>query len=231
MATVNAIRSSQGSDLSTALDPRWPIIGPEFEPPTYLHQVLREAAPQIDPELTYLKPCYVVHWIFHEVLRRCPKCHGKRLERNGWNPSGPREVHGLFREEMALGIQLRCLDCAEKYAKQGQMERAGSEGRYCWTTTSAEFWENFEHWELPSKLPSPCSQSAEYLQVLGIVGLPHFFSRSAVTSELFDFITEMRLKSTSAGLAENVKRMYFEVVGHLRLTSCPPLGVLQSSTC
>ncbi|PIL33226.1 hypothetical protein GSI_04676 [Ganoderma sinense ZZ0214-1] len=56
-------------------------------------------------------------------------------------------------------------------------------------TTSAEFWKHFEHWELP-------------------IGLPHFFSRSAVTSELFDFIVEMRLKSTSAGLAENVKQFH-----------------------
>ncbi|PIL33219.1 hypothetical protein GSI_04669 [Ganoderma sinense ZZ0214-1] len=107
VATGNAIQLSQGSDLSTALDPRWPIIGPHFEPLTYLHQALREAAPQIDPELSYLKPCYVVHWLFHEALRRCPKCHSKRLEKNGWNPNGPREVHGLFHEEMALGIQLR----------------------------------------------------------------------------------------------------------------------------
>ncbi len=149
IATANVLRSPQGSDLSSALDLRWPIIGPEFEPPTYLYQALREAAPQIDPEIAYLKPCYVVHWIFHDVLRRCPKCHGRRLEKNGWNPSGPREVHGLFCEEMALGIQLRCLDCAMRYAKQGQAEREGSDGRYCWTMTSTEFWENFEHWELP----------------------------------------------------------------------------------
>ncbi|KAI1782041.1 hypothetical protein LXA43DRAFT_906973, partial [Ganoderma leucocontextum] len=152
IATGNAIRSAGGSDLSGALDPLWPMVGPSFEPPTYLHQVLREVTPDIEPDLTYLKGCYAVHWIFHDALRRCPKCHGKNLERNGWNPSGPREVHGLFREEMAIGIQLRCLDCAAKYAKNGQPGRnsEGSNGRYCWTTTSPEFWENFEHWELPS---------------------------------------------------------------------------------
>ncbi|KAI1782451.1 hypothetical protein LXA43DRAFT_905766, partial [Ganoderma leucocontextum] len=155
IATANAIHSSQGSDLSVALDPLWPAVGPLFEPPTYLHQFLREVTPQIEPEITYLKSCYAVHWIFHDALRRCPKCHGKRLERNGWNPSGPREVHGLFREETALGIQLRCLDCAAKYARQGQAEREGSDGRYCWTTTSPEFWGNFEHWELPGKSRRP----------------------------------------------------------------------------
>ncbi|PIL34349.1 hypothetical protein GSI_03124 [Ganoderma sinense ZZ0214-1] len=189
VATGKMIQSSQGTDFSVALDPRWPIIGPNFEPPAYLHQALREVDPQVEPDLAYLKPCYVVHWIFHDALRRCPKCgaRGKKLERNGWSPSGPREVHGLFREEMAIGIQFRCLDCAAKVGKKGT-ER-GTDSRYSWTTTSKEFWENFEHWELP-------------------VGLPHFFSRSAVSSELFDFIVEMRLKSTSAGLAENIKQLH-----------------------
>ncbi len=151
VATANAMRSPQGSEFSVALDPRWPIFDPYFEPPTYLQQALREVDPQIEPDLTYLKGCHAVHWIFYEELRRCPKCHGKRLERNGWNPSGPREVHGLRREEMAIGIQLRCLDCAEKYGKQGRGSKDDPERRYCWTTTSAEFWENFEHWELPGQ--------------------------------------------------------------------------------
>ncbi|PIL30528.1 hypothetical protein GSI_07228 [Ganoderma sinense ZZ0214-1] len=186
VATGKVARSSNGPK---ALDPRWPIYGPYFEPPTYLHQMLREVTPQIGPEITYLKRCYAVHWIFLEALRRCPKCHGKRLERSGWNPSGPREVHGLFREEMAIGIQLRCLDCAEKYGKKNKRSSGDLDKRYCWTTTSADFWDQFEHWELPK-------------------GLPHFFSRSAVSSELFDFIVEMRLKSTSAGLAENIKQLH-----------------------
>nr|VWO98010.1 Carboxylic ester hydrolase (EC [Ganoderma boninense] len=189
-ATANAIQSSHGRDHTVALDPRWPIIGPEAEPPTYFHKFLREVTPDIEPETTYLKSCYAVHWIFHDaLLRRCPKCNSKRLERNGWNPSGPQEVHGLWREEMAIGIQLRCLDCEEKYTKKGQAKQDNGEGRYCWTTTSAEFWDHFEHWELP-------------------IGLPHFFSRSAVSAELFDFIIEMRLKSTSAGLAENIKQFH-----------------------
>ncbi|PIL31911.1 hypothetical protein GSI_06615 [Ganoderma sinense ZZ0214-1] len=188
-ATTNAMQASLMSDDSVALDPRWPIIGPEAEPPTYLHEFFREVTPNIEPETTYLKSCYAVHWIFHDVLRCCPKCKSKRLESSGWNQSGPREVHGLFREGMAISVQLRCLACAAKHAKSGRAGRSSEsseEGRYCWTTTSVEFWENFEHWELP-------------------VGLPHFFSRSAVTAELYDFIVEMHLKSTSAGLAENVK--------------------------
>ena len=111
---------------------------------------------------------------------------------------------------MAVGLQLRCLDCAVKYAKKNRRDRQeDSEGRYCWVTTSAEFWDQFEHWELPGTLTLPCSfRRCMHTHCSPAVGLPHFFSRSAVSSELFDFIVEMHLKSTSAGLAENVKCMY-----------------------
>lgn len=36
--------------------------------------------------------------------------------------------------------------------------------------------------------------------------IPHFLKRAAVTHELFDLIVELRQSSTSAGLAENIKR-------------------------
>lgn len=36
--------------------------------------------------------------------------------------------------------------------------------------------------------------------------VPYFLARTAVTHELFDFIIELRPSSTSAGLAENIKR-------------------------
>lgn len=39
-------------------------------------------------------------------------------------------------------------------------------------------------------------------------GVPHFFQRSAVTRELYDLIVEHRPSSTSAGLAEHIKRMH-----------------------
>lgn len=41
---------------------------------------------------------------------------------------------------------------------------------------------------------------------LSLGSIPHFFKRSAVTHDLFDMIVELRQSSTSAGLAENIKR-------------------------
>lgn len=38
--------------------------------------------------------------------------------------------------------------------------------------------------------------------------IPVFFHRSAFTRELFDVIQEMRLSTTSGGLAENIKRTF-----------------------
>jgi hypothetical protein len=36
--------------------------------------------------------------------------------------------------------------------------------------------------------------------------IPHFCKRAALTHELFDLITELRLTTTSGGIAENIKR-------------------------
>jgi len=40
----------------------------------------------------------------------------------------------------------------------------------------------------------------------GSGSVPYFLARTAVTHELFDFLIELRPSSTSAGLAENIKR-------------------------
>lgn len=40
-------------------------------------------------------------------------------------------------------------------------------------------------------------------------GVPHFFYRSTVSSELFDFIVECCLSENSAAIAEHVKRTWF----------------------
>ena len=42
--------------------------------------------------------------------------------------------------------------------------------------------------------------------VLG--GVPYFMKCCAITRELYDLIVELRPSSTSAGLAENIKRNY-----------------------
>lgn len=40
----------------------------------------------------------------------------------------------------------------------------------------------------------------------GSGSVPYFLARTAITHELYDFIIELRPSSTSAGLAENIKR-------------------------
>lgn len=47
-----------------------------------------------------------------------------------------------------------------------------------------------------------------YLQLGSI---PYFLKRAAVTHELFDLIIELRPSSTSAGLAENLKRELYKI--------------------
>lgn len=44
------------------------------------------------------------------------------------------------------------------------------------------------------------------LMLCGSENVPYFLARAAVTHELYDFIIELRPSSTSAGLAENIKR-------------------------
>ncbi|TFY73336.1 hypothetical protein EWM64_g10676, partial [Hericium alpestre] len=61
--------------------------------------------------------------------------------------------------------------------------------QYSYATTSDKFWEGWEYWRIPR-------------------GLPVFFHRCAVTHDLLDLIVELRLSSTSAGLAENIKQLH-----------------------
>ncbi|KAI1782658.1 hypothetical protein LXA43DRAFT_1103634 [Ganoderma leucocontextum] len=187
-ATAEATRSPQGIDFSVALHPAWPMPGPLFDPPTFLHASKRNPTPEVNAEDTYLKPVHAVHYAYYSMLRRCPNCGatGKAVQFGGWNATGPREIHGLSREEMAIGIQVRCTSCEEKASKMGG---AKDEASYCFSTTSAKFWEQYKFWELPS-------------------GLPVFSSRSGVTSELFNLIIEFRPAMTSAGLAERIKQMH-----------------------
>ncbi|KAF8959245.1 hypothetical protein BDZ97DRAFT_1667389 [Flammula alnicola] len=82
--------------------------------------------------------------------------------------------------ERAIGYQLRCKDCKEN-------DRPGG---YCFVATNHIFWDKWEHWKIPRNIP-------------------YFLKRAAVTHELFDLIVELRPSSTSAGLAENLKREFF----------------------
>jgi hypothetical protein len=121
-----------------------PLLGPRFVPPSYLHLQKRHVAPIIEPESAYLRPLNIVHPFYYPQIARCPNCKSKDVLWDGWTSRGSREVHGVGCEEAALGFQLRCKPC----------ERAASSERrvtYCTATTNQMFWEQWEHWEIPSQ--------------------------------------------------------------------------------
>lgn len=181
-----------------------PFLGPHFTPPTFIHSQKRLVTPDITPDTTYLKPLNVVHPFYYPELACCPQCDSKKIQWNGWTPTGHREVHGVSREETAIGVQLRCSLCQERYGKDGEEE---GKGKYCWATTNALFWERKEHWELPSTCPSSCAPWM--LSIIGWVrldGVPIFFKRCALTADLFNLVIELRPSTTAAGLSENFKR-------------------------
>ncbi|PIL30720.1 hypothetical protein GSI_06888 [Ganoderma sinense ZZ0214-1] len=75
--------------------------------------------------------------------------------------------------------------------------RTGDE-KYCFSTTNPEFWAGIALSDIPR-------------------GVPHFFRRSAVSPELFDFIVESRLSENAAAIAEHVKQLHLLEYHRLRL--------------
>lgn len=120
-----------------------PILGPQFLPPSFLHVLRRDASPQIEPTIAYLKPLNVIHPLYYPEISTCPNCDGKDIKWDSWNATGHREVQGIDREETAIGYQLRCTDCK---AKRGQQSS--------FAATSHKFWAHKEHWEIPRELPT-----------------------------------------------------------------------------
>ncbi|KAJ7676042.1 hypothetical protein DFH06DRAFT_1466749 [Mycena polygramma] len=162
------------------LKPGIPIYGPKFFPPSLTDTRLR--ADKIKPDTAYLRPTNIIHPVYYPTLAKCPECGSTDISWDSWNATGSREVHGLKREETALGYQLRHEACLG--ASGGTVIK-----NRCFATTNQAFWKNWQHWEVPR-------------------GIPHFFSRCAVTRELFDLIIEFRLSSTSGGLAEHIKQLH-----------------------
>ncbi|CDO77058.1 hypothetical protein BN946_scf184455.g8 [Trametes cinnabarina] len=167
-----------------------PLLGPRFQPPTYLHMQRRDSRKSATPGIAYLKTITIVHPLYYPELTQCPRCDakGSDVAWNGWVATGHREVHGLEREETALGYQLRCARC-QKEVKAQQASSKNGEGTYCFATTNHSFWERREHWEIPA-------------------GIPFFTKRCAVTRELFNLIIEFRISMTSAGLAEHIHQLH-----------------------
>ncbi|THH23139.1 hypothetical protein EUX98_g8034 [Antrodiella citrinella] len=168
-----------------ALDLDIPLLGPRFVPPTYREIIKRQAVPKVDISTAYLKPITIIHPFYFPQLSKCHRCGSEDTTWDGWNGTGHRDVHGLSRDETALGFQLRCEQC-KRDSTTGPKENALP---FCLATTNTLFWDTWQHWEIPE-------------------GIPFFMKRCAVARDLFNLIVEVRLKSTSGGMAEHVKQLH-----------------------
>lgn len=126
-----------------------PLLGPRFIPPGFLHALKRGDIKDIKPSTAYLKPFTVVHPVyFPSILEVCPQCQTNDVRWDGWNTTGGREIHGIRKEERAIGYQLRCNVCEQKFGKGGAEHTKNGPG-YCFSTTSQTFWAKWEFWKIP----------------------------------------------------------------------------------
>ena len=142
-------KSSKFASTFRPLSREVPLYGPRFVPPTYLNQQKHSSTPEIRPEVTYLKPITIVHPFYFPGLSQCPKCRGSDMYWDRWMTSRYRDVHGVASDELAIGFQLRCETC-EKVGEKNKKKR-GAGLQYCWSTTSAEFWEDYQDFEVSCK--------------------------------------------------------------------------------
>ncbi|KAF9019632.1 hypothetical protein BDZ89DRAFT_1164575 [Hymenopellis radicata] len=190
----NATTAHGNAKGSKAIPPKLPlsvpILGPRFRAPTYLEQYKRNGNAKVVPDVLDLVPLTILHpfYLVNAGVDNCPQCGSTETSwrDGGWTGAGPRDVHGARVEERAVGYQLRCRNCKQN----------GS-AHYCFALTNMTFWQNWEPWKIPR-------------------GVPIFLSRSAVSRELFDIIAELRLSSTAAGLAENIKSLFSKPVLEMR---------------
>jgi hypothetical protein len=130
------------TDLPRSLPSDIPFYGPRFSPPSYAVLQKRQTS-TIEPESAYIKPVNVIHPFYYPALAKCPECQSLDVKWDGWTGTGSREVHGIKREETALGYQLRCNQCQS------------SAKAHCFATTNPIFWERKQHWEIPRTQLSP----------------------------------------------------------------------------
>lgn len=147
---TSARSGSKKAMLPLLLEKEVLLLGPRFEPPSYVHLRKRNATPGITPKITYLRPLNIVHPFYYPSLAKCPQCDSVDISWQGWTAAGHRDVHGLRREETALGFQLQCNPCKNRFGGRN----AAEEGTYCFATTNLKFWERKEHWEIPRESPT-----------------------------------------------------------------------------
>ncbi|KAF9540595.1 hypothetical protein CPC08DRAFT_650854, partial [Agrocybe pediades] len=149
-----AVHGNATSKAVPVLKKDIPLLGPRFLSPSFYHTAKREGSnPEILPDLAYIKPLTIIHPVYFGVfgLSRCPQCQSTEILWDAWTATGARDVHGIRREERAIGYQLHCKMCKEKYGKGGSQS---GQKKSCFATTSKFFWEKWEHWRIPSKYGS-----------------------------------------------------------------------------
>lgn len=128
------------------------ILGPHFLPPGYIHAQKRDT-PHITPDISYIRALTVVHPFYYPTISGCcPECSSGDILLEGWTTKGARDVHGLHRDERAIGVQIICKHCRGLYEKGGPQE---GKGQFCFATTAKCFWAKWEHWRIPSKSCTP----------------------------------------------------------------------------
>lgn len=133
MRDVTAIPANAKDKPFKPLSKNVPLLGPVFNPLNpFLEADKRELSPDLKPDgLYYLQPVTVVHSFYFANLARCPDdlpaiTRGEvthQVKWDGWNTMGPREVYGSRRNEMAIGVQLRCLTCKARLRADTQDDR------------------------------------------------------------------------------------------------------------
>ena len=142
------------------LDKGIPLYGPRFVPPSYLHQRKKSLRGDIRPETAYLKPLNVVHPFYYKGLQVCPRCGATdNTYWNSWTGTGHREVHGLQREECAIGYQLRCRLCSGDDGRSDdespmslEKVRVNEDDQHCFATTSSAYWKKWDYVDIPCTL-------------------------------------------------------------------------------
>jgi hypothetical protein len=145
------VNRDRGKETGSTYLPRdIPLLGPRFVPPSYPQLERRQyAASGLTPDMAYVKPITIVHPFYYPSLTICPKCQSKDskdISWKGWTSTGSREVHGVQREETAMGYQLQCRAC-EISVSTKTAEQKG----YCYATTNPVFWQNWEYWQIPRR--------------------------------------------------------------------------------
>ncbi|KAH9940974.1 hypothetical protein B0H21DRAFT_697347 [Amylocystis lapponica] len=144
---LTKLHGSSKNVVGTSLRKDVPLFGPQFVPPGYLQVYKRKTSPEIEPDITYMKPLHIIHPFCYPELAQCPQCDSEDISWNGWTTTGHREVHRISREETALGYQLRCKPCKLQYrsriASSGSGGAASGDGdaTFCFCTTNHMFWD------------------------------------------------------------------------------------------